>query len=124
MSQRYCKVDTDSDDWFVMPPKFADGNENEEFFRNDMAGAARDYQDALLRGIRPEDARYMLPEATKTNITVTMNARELFHFLDLRQDKAAQWEIRELANEVERCVADEAGRQWRELMALRTGGDA
>lgn len=48
-------------------------------------------------GIPAEDARYILPNASETSLVVTMNWRELFHFLDLRTDKAAQWEIRELA---------------------------
>lgn len=62
-----------------------------------IADAADAYRGALDAGVRPEDARYMLPEATKTNLVVTMNWRELFHFLDLRTDKAAQWEIRGIA---------------------------
>lgn len=48
-------------------------------------------------GIPPEDARFILPNACTTNIVVTMNARELRHFLKLRLAKGAQWEIRELA---------------------------
>lgn len=122
-SQRYCKVDLDTD-WYVTPPWFEEGA-NRMFiddYHRAMAAAAFNYLQGLKEGMKPEDARYMLPEATKTAITVTMNARELFHFLDLRQSQAAQWEIRELANEVERCVGEYAGRQWRELMLLREGG--
>ena len=48
-----------------------------------------------------------------------MNCRELFHFLDMRQDKAAQWEIRELANEVDRKLRERG--QWADLLALRDG---
>ena len=44
-----------------------------------------------------EDARYLLPNAMETKIVVTMNIRELLHFLELRCCKRAQWEIRELA---------------------------
>lgn len=44
---------------------------------------------ALQDGYKAEDARYMLPEATKTEIFVTMNVRELFHFLTLRADAHA-----------------------------------
>ena len=42
----------------------------------------------------------MLPNACTTNITVTMNARELWHFLALRTCSRAQWEIREVAEEM------------------------
>lgn len=95
--------------------------ERDEFFYGCMYDAARNYRNALAVGLKPEDARYLLPEAAKTAITVTMNAHELFHFLDMRQSKAAQWEIRELANEVEHQLRK--WDQWGDLLALR-GGDA
>ena len=49
-------------------------------------------------GIPPEDARYLLPNGCTTNITITMNARELLHFFSLRCCNRAQWEIREMAD--------------------------
>lgn len=42
-------------------------------------------------------AKHMLPEAFKTSLIWTVNARSLRNFLSLRSDKAALWEIRELA---------------------------
>ena len=45
-----------------------------------------------------EDARYVLPNGCTTNITITMNARELLHFFALRCCNRAQWEIREMAD--------------------------
>ena len=47
--------------------------------------------------IPKEDARFILPNAAKTNIIVTMNGRELHHFFKLRCCARAQWEIREVA---------------------------
>ena len=117
-SQRYCKYDFKSDDWYVTPPEF-EGNER---FKNKMHQDAMLYLGALHMGVKPEDARYQLPEAMKTKIIVTMNARSLFNFLDLRTDKAAQWEIRELAEEVERQVSGING-QWEELLSLRKEGN-
>ena len=55
------------------------------------------YKDMVSKGVPEEDARYILPNACTTNIIVTMNARELLHFLELRMCGRAQWEIRELA---------------------------
>ncbi len=49
-------------------------------------------------GVPAEDARYLLPNAAETKIVITMNIRELLHFLSLRCCNRAQWEIRELAN--------------------------
>ena len=57
---------------------------------------------AALRkmNIPKEDARYILPQAIATNIVVTMNVRELFHFFEERLCGKAQWEIRKLANKM------------------------
>lgn len=95
-SQRYTRIDTYSDDWYVMPPAFEDLDDGAETYAYEMSTAAAAYQRALSCGIKPEDARYLLPEATKTCINVTMNLRELESFYFLRADKHAQWEIRRL----------------------------
>lgn len=64
------------------------------------------YNALVVRGIPEEDARYILPNACKTNIVMTANARELRHFFRLRCCTRAQWEIRELANKMlESCKA-------------------
>jgi len=52
----------------------------------------------LAETIPAEDARYLLPNGCTTNITITMNARELRHFFSLRCCERAQWEIREMAD--------------------------
>lgn len=51
-----------------------------------------------------EDARFVLPNACDTKMMVTMNARELLNFFSLRCCNRAQWEIRELADEMLRQV--------------------
>lgn len=93
-SQRYVKMK--DDDWYVTPP----GMEKNTYFHISMKMTKATYNELLEQGIKPEDARFVLPEATRTNIDVTMNARELRHFFDLRLDRAAQWEIRELAGKM------------------------
>jgi thymidylate synthase (FAD) len=55
------------------------------------------YNELLEQNIPIEDARYILPNASTTNIMFTMNARELRHFFSLRCCNKAQWEIRKLA---------------------------
>lgn len=119
-SQRYCKVDVGSDDWYVMPPVYAEMDTHDGRrigFENQMQGAAAEYEYSLANGVRPEDARYMLPEATKTTITVTMNVRSLFHLFDLRLDKAAQWEIRQMAGEVREAVSG-INLEWKAIINL------
>ena len=51
-----------------------------------------------------EDARFVLPNACETKMVVTMNARSLMNFFQLRCCNRAQWEIRELARRA-RCAA-------------------
>lgn len=47
-----------------------------------------------------EDARFVLPNACCTQLVMTMNARELLHFFGKRCCNRAQWEIRQMANEM------------------------
>ncbi len=52
----------------------------------------------LELGISNDKAKYCLPESYKSELTWSINARSLQNFISLRSDKAALWEIRELAN--------------------------
>lgn len=115
-SQRYTKVQ--GDDWYVMPPAFEETRMMKTLFSVHMEEAIVDYSTAIENGIKPEDARFLLPEAAKTDITMTMNVRELFHFLDLRTDKAAQWEIKELAWNIVAEILKMPDQQWREIIEL------
>ena len=115
-SQRYCKYDLKGDDWYIIPPEF--DKRDASYFKKCMREAASHYNITIHGGMKPEDARYLLPEATKTNLVMSCNARELFHILDMRQDSAAQWEIRNLANEIELAIM-EHNDQWSELLSLR-----
>lgn len=47
-----------------------------------------------------EDARYVFPNACETKIVITMNARSLLHFFNVRCCNRAQWEIRQMADEM------------------------
>ncbi len=56
------------------------------------------YYELLSRNVNKEDARYVIPQAVRTNLVVTMNARELLEsFLPLRMCTRAQAEIRRVA---------------------------
>lgn len=52
-----------------------------------------------------EDARFVLPNACETKMVVTMNARSLLNFFHHRCCNRAQWEIREVANQMLRLVS-------------------
>ena len=49
------------------------------------------------KGVPKEDRRYFYPQGLSTRIVVTMNGRELRHFLSLRMCNRAQWEIKHMA---------------------------
>ena len=49
---------------------------------------------------QPEAAAYSLTNAHRRRVLVGMNLRELYHFSRLRSDRHAQWEIRELSEEM------------------------
>lgn len=64
-------------------------------------------QDRLRDGIANDQAKYCLPEAFKTSLVWTINARSLQNFLELRTSKAALWEIRDLAYEVFKMLPED-----------------
>lgn len=66
------------------------------------------YAQLVDMGIPPEDARYILPNATETKLVMSMNARELLHFFALRCCQRAQWEIRAMSVEMLRLVKNVA----------------
>lgn len=97
-SQRYVTYDTLES--YVTPPSVAENAEAKKLFDKALKEASEAYEDLLKLKISKEDARFILPNAAKTNIMVTMNARELRHFFNLRCCARAQWEMREVAVEM------------------------
>ncbi len=94
-SQRYVNL---NDPQYVIPPKIEKNKKMKQAYEETMHTIWEQYNKLLSMDIPAEDARYVLPNATYTNIIVTMNARSLLNFFDLRCCLHAQWEIRKLAN--------------------------
>lgn len=92
-SQRYVGMDKAE---YVLPPSVAKDPEAKRLYAKLMDDSWRTYRE-LAKRLPKEDARYVLPNACNTNITITMNARELWHFFNLRCCRRAQWEIRMMA---------------------------
>lgn len=104
-SQRYVNM---SDSEFVVPESIKNSPEAELVWDLAIHEMQQTYKDLLAFGIKKEDARFVLPNATKTRIIVTMNFRELRHFFKLRLAKDAQWEIRQLAGAMLRLIKEQA----------------
>ena len=100
-SQRY--VSLEKGFGYVIPPRIKElGGDAVREFESQMAQMQAWYQvwQEKLGENANEDARFVLPNACETHITLTMNARELLHFFSLRCCSRAQWEIRALATEM------------------------
>ena len=61
-----------------------------------VEGSMALYGDLVAAGIPGEDARFVFPNATRTNLVMTVNLRALIHMSGLRLCTMAQWEIRRL----------------------------
>ena len=64
------------------------------------------YGKLIEDNFKPEEARDILPGSVATTIIVTMNMRELRHFLKLRLDKAAHPQMRDLAKMIQDIVKE------------------
>lgn len=93
-SQRYVRFDEPT---YVTPPEVEKRQDAKEAFDATVEATWEAYRRMVDEGVPEEDARFILPNAATTNITVTMNARELIHFFRLRCCLRAQWEIRRVA---------------------------
>ena len=82
---------------FIKPCFWAEDEENFQLWKSTMAQLEKNYLVMRANGVKPEEARSILPNSLKTEIFVTMNLREFRHFLKLRCDKAAHPQMRQLA---------------------------
>ena len=102
-SQRYVRL---SEPTFVVPETVKRDPKAMKVYEETMDGIWDSYSKLIGMGIPAEDARYVLPNGCTTNITITMNARELLHFFSMRCCNRAQWEIREMADEMLRLCKE------------------
>lgn len=119
-SQRYVKENSFT---FVTPPAITADAEALELYEKTMQDIFASYQNlaatlekkyketmdpkaAEKKAI--EDARFVLPNACATKMIMTMNARSLLNFFRLRCCNRAQWEIRELAEQMCQLVKQQA----------------
>jgi thymidylate synthase (FAD) len=65
-------------------------------YEDQVAGSMSLYEELVAAGIPGEDARFVFPNATRTNLVMTANLRALIHMSGLRLCTMAQWEIRRL----------------------------
>ena len=73
------------------------------------------YDDLIKRGVKKEDARFVLPEATCTELMVTGNLQAWLDFINLRSGKEVQWEIRNVARIINSILAKECPNIFKEI---------
>jgi thymidylate synthase (FAD) len=81
----------------MLPASIEDADEDVlEAYKGAVEGSMGVYGDLVAAGIPAEDARFVFPNATRTNLVMTTNLRALIHMSGLRLCTMAQWEIRRL----------------------------
>lgn len=97
--------------------KVVNVDEVEDVMGDAYSAALGAYRQLVEMGVPEEDARMVLPIATKVNVVASMNLRTAFHIISMRGAGDAQSEIRELAGHIERAVAEVAPlayKTWKE----------
>jgi thymidylate synthase (FAD) len=81
----------------MLPTTLAEGDpELRQRYEDQIEGSLELYGEMVAAGIPGEDARFVFPNATRTNLVMTTNLRALIHMSGLRLCTMAQWEIRRL----------------------------
>lgn len=112
-SQRYVKETRPK---YIVPPELSKANAGAAVtFERQMVRAWETYDELLRLGLKPEIARYVLPNACETQIVMTMNFRELRHFIRLRTTARALPEMRAVAGEIRRIVKELAPEVFEDL---------
>ncbi len=104
-SQRYVDESTFE---YVTPDKIKENEAAFDIYNNFMNYCKETYKKLKEIGIPKEDARFVLPNATKTEIVLTANLREFRHMISLRGSKEAQWEIRRMFIEILKILKEYA----------------
>ena len=106
-SQRYVEYGKTKQFEFVLPPTV----QKTEFvgrFEELATSAYELYQEMVKADVPKEDARYILPNATTSEIVISANFRELRHIFEIRCVERAHWEIREICLEILKMMKKEA----------------
>lgn len=83
----------------ILPPSISEIELDE--YMISMKDAYDDYIHLRDNGVPPEDARFVLPNASKTEVVITSNLRNWRHMIRERGlNPHAQWEIRKLFRDV------------------------
>jgi len=117
-SQRY--VDEEGFSYVVpedLPPELVAD------FHQDMETIRQMYRKWRRRGVRKEDARFVLPNACVSEIVVSADFREWRHIFKLRTSAKAQWEIRKACRKMLEILKERAAACFDDIVPDANGAD-
>lgn len=86
-------------------------------FHTDMQTIQAMYTKWRERGLRKEDARFVLPNACMSEIVVSANFREWRHIFRMRLSPKAQWEIRQACVQILEQLSTHAPTCFEDIVA-------
>jgi thymidylate synthase (FAD) len=111
-SQRYCNEEETN---VVIPESISKYDECNYGVSDFIYNAQILYETLIKNGVKKEDARFILPQGTTTEILVVGNFQAWYDFIKLRSGKEVQWEIRAVAHEINRQLHSIAPNIFKEL---------
>jgi thymidylate synthase (FAD) len=103
-SQRYCR---EANVTYVFPPAYSSLPQSMKEEWQDILVRAANLYDGLVvsKSMHQQDARFILPQACTTELNICLNFQGYKDLLKNRCTKAAQWEVREMAQEIKKQLA-------------------
>jgi len=113
-SQRYVK---EMKAEYITPPELSEeaNPDMANVFQQAMFAAWDAYHRLLDRGVKPEIARYVLPNACVTEIICTWNFREIRHIIKMRTSPAALPEFRIVAEKIKIIMIEQSPKVFVDL---------
>ena len=94
-STRYVKYNSNMT--FVFPTEFIDDEDNADIWIRSMRYLEKAYKKMIANGASAQQAASVLPNSLKTELVMTARLSEWYHFFDMRADRAAHPQMREVA---------------------------
>lgn len=106
-SQRYVEYGKVRNFDVVLPP-IIEQSEFKSRYLEKAAECEQLYSEMVKAGLPKEDARYILPNATTSEIVISANFREYRHIFEVRCNPRAHWEIRQICMMILEILKKEA----------------
>src|SRR2546422_7139751 len=118
-SQRFSSA---SREGFVTPPSVQSNESAMRVYDEALKAAHQAFENMIALGVPKEDARYVLPNAIKTKLVMTVTAKSLMHIVWQRTALQAQWEIREVANAMLNLAREATPELWTKIIERERDG--